>query len=59
MVRRASRAVLIAMLAVSCAYVAAATVLAPQLLLDPLGPILKIFPIILANLFAIAILDER
>jgi uncharacterized protein YbjT (DUF2867 family) len=59
LVRRASRAALVAMLAVSLAYAAAAVVLAPHLLLDPLGRILKIFPIMLATLFAIAVLDER
>jgi hypothetical protein len=59
LVRRASRAALLGMLAVSLAYAATAAVIAPQLFLDPLGRILKIFPIMLANLFAIAILDER
>jgi hypothetical protein len=59
LVRRASLAALLGMLAVSFVYVVAAAVLAPQLLLDPLGRILKIVPIMLANLFAIAILDER
>ncbi|HWF96641.1 MAG TPA: SDR family oxidoreductase [Xanthobacteraceae bacterium] len=59
LVRRASRAALSGMLAVSLAYAAAAAVVAPQLFLDPLGPILKVFPIMLTNLFALAILDER
>jgi len=59
LVRRASLAALLGMLAVSFAYAAAAAVVAPQLLLDPLGRILKIVPIMLANLFAIAVLDER
>jgi hypothetical protein len=31
----------------------------PHLLVDPLGSILKIFPIMLAILFVLAILDER
>jgi uncharacterized protein YbjT (DUF2867 family) len=55
----ASRAALLGMLAVSLVYAASAAVVAPQLFLDPLGRILKIFPIMLTNLFAIAILDER
>jgi uncharacterized protein YbjT (DUF2867 family) len=59
LVRRASLAALLGMLAVSFVYVVAAAVVAPQLLLDPLGRILKIVPIMLANLFAIAVLDER
>jgi uncharacterized protein YbjT (DUF2867 family) len=59
LVRRASLAALLGMLAVSFVYVVAAAVVAPQLLIDPLGRILKIVPIMLANLFAIAILDER
>jgi uncharacterized protein YbjT (DUF2867 family) len=59
LLRRASRAALLGMLAVSFAYLAAAAVFAPQLFLDPLGRVLKIFPIILANLFALAVLDER
>jgi uncharacterized protein YbjT (DUF2867 family) len=59
LVRRASRVALLGMLAVSCAYAATALVAAPHLLLDPFGRILKIFPIMLTNLFAIAILDDR
>jgi hypothetical protein len=59
LVRRASRVALLGMLAVSFAYAATAVVVAPHLLLDPLGRILKIFPIMLANLFALAILDDR
>jgi hypothetical protein len=59
MVRPASRLALLGMLAVSCAYAATAVVVAPHLLLDPFGRILKIFPIMLTNLFAIAIADDR
>ena len=36
-----------------------AVVVAPLLLLDPFGRILKIFPIMLTILFAIAISDDR
>jgi uncharacterized protein YbjT (DUF2867 family) len=59
LVRRASLMALLGMLAVSFVYAVAAAVVAPQLLIDPLGRILKIVPIMLANLFAIAVLDER
>ena len=59
LVRRASRMALLGMFAVSCAYAATAVVVAPHLLLDPFGRILKIIPIMLTNLFAIAILDDR
>jgi DoxX-like family len=59
LVRRFARTALIAMLAISLGYVAAAAVATPHLLADPLGSILKIFPIMLATLFVLAILDER
>jgi uncharacterized protein YbjT (DUF2867 family) len=59
MIRRTCRAALIAMLAVSLVYVAAATIATPHLFVDPLGSILKIFPIMVATLFVLSILDER
>ncbi len=59
LVRRWCRAALIAMLAVSLFYVIAAAIATPQLLVDPLGSILKIFPTMVAMLFVLAILDER
>jgi ABC-type Co2+ transport system permease subunit len=59
LIRRTCRAALIAMLAVSLGYVAAAAILMPHLLVDPLGSIVKIVPIMLAILFVLAILDER
>jgi uncharacterized protein YbjT (DUF2867 family) len=58
-IRRFSRAALIAMLVISLGYVVAAAIAPPHLLVDPLGSILKIFPIMLATLFVLAILDER
>ena len=54
-----TRAVLVLMLAVTPIYLIAGTVLAPQLWLDPLGPFLKIVPLLLATMVALAILDER
>jgi hypothetical protein len=34
-------------------------VLVPRLWADPLGPMLKILPIVVLNLVALAILDDR
>ena len=57
--RRTARAALWAALAVSVFYAAAGTLVQPALWLDPLGPLLKIAPILVVNLVALAILDER
>jgi uncharacterized protein YbjT (DUF2867 family) len=59
LIRRFSRAALIGMLAVSFAYLAAAAITVPQLYADPLGSMLKVFPIMLAIAFVLAILDDR
>jgi uncharacterized protein YbjT (DUF2867 family) len=59
LVRRFSRTAVIAMLVISLGYVVAAAAATPHLLVDPLGGILKIFPVMLASLFVLAILDER
>jgi uncharacterized protein YbjT (DUF2867 family) len=40
-------------------YIVAGTVLFPQLWSDPLGPMMKIWPILALNLVCLAILDER
>jgi hypothetical protein len=37
----------------------AGTFVLPRLWLDPIGPMLKIWPIIVLNLVALAILDDR
>ncbi|ASY63630.1 hypothetical protein SJ05684_c21890 [Sinorhizobium sojae CCBAU 05684] len=50
---------LIGMLCLTLAYLAAATLAEPGLWLDPLGPLVKVFPSILLTLVALAILDER
>jgi uncharacterized protein YbjT (DUF2867 family) len=50
---------LYAALFLSAAYVVIATVMLPALWSDPLGPLLKIVPIVLLNLAALAILPER
>ena len=57
--RRLTRAVLIAMLVATPLYLLTGTVLAPQLWSDPLGPLTKILPMLLATAFTLAILDER
>jgi uncharacterized protein YbjT (DUF2867 family) len=40
-------------------YIAAGTLLVPELWVDPLGPMMKIWPILVLNLVCLAILDER
>lgn len=40
-------------------YIVAGTAVAPDLWSDPLGPLLKIFPILALALVGLAILDER
>jgi hypothetical protein len=59
LLKPAARVVLHIMLAATALYLVAGTVLAPQLWIDPLGPYLKIVPVILATLFTLAIIDER
>jgi len=58
-VRRTARPALRAALVLSLAYVALATLLLPGLWADPLGPLLKVLPIMVLNLVALAILDDR
>ena len=57
--RRTARAGLYAALTLSVVYVIAGTLLLPRLWQDPLGPLLKILPIVALNLVALAILDDR
>jgi uncharacterized protein YbjT (DUF2867 family) len=57
--RRSSRGALFAALAVSVFYMVAGTFVLPQLWLDPVGPMLKIWPIMALNLVALALLDDR
>jgi uncharacterized protein YbjT (DUF2867 family) len=59
LVRRTCRAALIVSLMVSTGYLLAAAVAVPHLFADPLGSMLKVFPVMLATLFVLAILDER
>ncbi len=59
LVRRTARVALLLMLTATLIYALAGTVLAPQLWADPLGPLTKLVPLVLATLFTLAILDER
>jgi uncharacterized protein YbjT (DUF2867 family) len=57
--RRTARHALYAAIAISVFYVFAATALMPDLWADPLGPLLKVGPILVLNLVALAILGDR
>jgi len=58
-VRRTARGALYAAVAISVFYMVAGTFVLPRLWLDPVGPMLKIWPIIVLNLIALAILEDR
>jgi uncharacterized protein YbjT (DUF2867 family) len=57
--RRTARGGLLAALAVSLGYLVLGSALRPDLWLEPLGPMTKIFPIAALNLVALAILEDR
>jgi hypothetical protein len=57
--RRTTRLGLWGALALSTFYIVAGTILRPDLWAEPLGPFLKIFPIVVLHLVALAILEER
>lgn len=57
--RRTSRAGLWGAIAVSVFYAVAGTILRPDLWSEPLGPFLKILPILVLHFAALAILEER
>jgi uncharacterized protein YbjT (DUF2867 family) len=57
--RPTTRRGLYAALALTAFYIVAGTLLLPRLWADPLGPMLKIWPIVAFNLVALAILEER
>ncbi len=57
--RRTARWGLWAAIAISLAYAVIGTVLVPRLWSDPLGPMLKIWPIIVLHFTALAILEDR
>lgn len=57
--RRTARLGLWAAFLISIAYAIIGTILVPRLWIDPLGPMLKIAPVMVFNLVALAILDDR
>jgi len=57
--RPTSRYGLYAAIAISFAYAIIGTILVPRLWADPLGPMLKIWPIIVMHLASLAILEDR
>lgn len=57
--RRTTRTALFAALGISIFYVVAGTILVPRLWEEPLGPLVKIWPIMMLNLAALAILEDR
>ena len=59
LVRTHTRKALLGMIALSIAYLAGATLIQPSLWLDPLGPLVKVFPALVLTLLALAILEER
>jgi hypothetical protein len=57
--RPTTRYGLYAALAISVTYAIVGTILVPRLWADPLGPMLKIWPIMVLNLVALAIREDR
>jgi hypothetical protein len=57
--RRTVKWALIASLVVSVVYFVIGTIIVPKLWIDPLGPMMKIWPIFVFTLVALAILDDR
>lgn len=57
--RPLSRVGLWAALIISLVYVIVGTLLVPRLWSDPLGPMLKIWPVTMLNLVAMAIREDR
>jgi hypothetical protein len=57
--RRTAKLGLLAAIAVTISYVVSGTLLRPDLWADPLGPMMKVWPILALNLILLAMLDER
>lgn len=57
--RPTARRGLLAAIALSLFYIVSGTILMPSLWEQPLGPLMKIWPILVLHLVALAILDER
>jgi uncharacterized protein YbjT (DUF2867 family) len=58
-VRRTARIALYAALAISAFYLVTGTFILPVLWADPIGPMMKIWPIMALNLVALAIVEDR
>jgi uncharacterized protein YbjT (DUF2867 family) len=58
-VRRTAKLALVASLVVSVVYFVIGTIIVPRLWIDPLGPMMKIWPIFVFTLVALAIHDDR
>ena len=58
-IRRSARWGLCSGIGLSLFYVVAGSLLLPALWDDPLGPLLKIWPILVLHLVALAVLEER
>lgn len=58
-IRRTSRLGLYTALAITVFYAVASVLILPMLWADPLGPMLKIWPILVLNLVALAVLEDR
>jgi uncharacterized protein YbjT (DUF2867 family) len=58
-VRRTARKALYAAVAISVFYMLAGTIVLPRLWLDPVGPMLKIWPILALLFVALAIVEDR
>jgi len=59
MFRQTAKLGLIAAIGVTVAYIVSGTLLRPDLWADPLGPMMKVWPILALNFILLAILDER
>ena len=57
--RRLAKPVLVTMLVVTVGYVLAGTLIEPTLWFDPLGPLTKIVPMVLATLLLLSMIEER
>jgi hypothetical protein len=57
--RRTTKRALYAALALSLAYAVIGSVLVPRLWIEPIGPLLKIWPIMVLILVAVAIHEDR
>jgi hypothetical protein len=57
--RRSARLALYAAIGLTGFYIVAGTLLVPRLWADPLGPMLKIWPVLMFNVILIALIEER